>query len=213
MQWLAKIAGLIAMTLAIVGLAVAIVFPIAMAPDPSWPFGYLIEAVFGLVLGVGLGLGGYWLGAGRFLPEHDRWSLPVAALIVGGIIADCTFFVYAMLVNRDGERPTWAIVVFVAVLVLVVIAVVVHQVLYATAARRELGRWPATPTTQLTPGMYHKVVGVIQPVGAMLQLPVSTLYGSYGEKTLLVVRIARAWSPTRLPASLGTTDVALGKWA
>ena len=66
------------MTLAIAGLAVAIVFPIAMDPDPSWPVGYLAEAVFGMVLGVGLGLGGYWLGAGRFLPEHDRWSLPVA---------------------------------------------------------------------------------------------------------------------------------------
>lgn len=170
MKWLAKIAGAILMTFAVMGLVAAILLPFVL--DPAWVPGYLAATALGLTVGVTIALGGYWFGSGRFLPEHDRWTLPAAAALVGVITADCTFFVYAMLVNRDGERPIWAIVVFVTVIVLVVVATVVHQVLYATFARRELARWPSTPTTRLVAGKMQKVGGVIHPVGEVLQSPI-----------------------------------------
>lgn len=172
MKWLAKLAGAVMMSGAVLGLAVIIVAPIALEPPHDWIPGYVLMTFVGMVVGVALGLGAYWAGAGRFLPERDRWTLPVAAMIIGVIVADISFFMYAALVDPELRPPVWATAVFVLVIVLLVVAAVVHQVLYATFARREVRRWPVTPIGRLIPGKVQRVRGVIRPVSAMLQAPV-----------------------------------------
>lgn len=173
MRTAAKVAGGFVMTLSVVSLIVAIlmVFKWEQGLVPR-PISYVIATAYGVIFGVGLALGGYWMTTGRFRAGTLGMATAIVAVVSGGVI----FWVYALMVagvNGLGH-PTWATPILAALVIGLVVWAVRHQLAYSRRAAEAIDAHPLASVRDLREGSAFRLQGrVILDSSSDLRGPVT----------------------------------------